>query len=80
MTQCWLHCKVINGMFSDESVIEVSVGKILRSFVVPRNTLSQQPPNRVKVDVLPGAGVRWAVLPTDYRESIPVEDHHLEPA
>lgn len=79
MTSAWLNCKVLPGMFSDESVIQVSVGNLSRSFIVPKSALEPSgSPDRIRVDVFSSSDTRWAILPTDYRDSIPVGEGDLE--
>ncbi|MEX0728950.1 MAG: hypothetical protein WEB58_21260 [Planctomycetaceae bacterium] len=83
--ESWLKCKVFKGMFSDEYAVELqnSRGESFSVFV-PREDVLGDPEHRddgrLKVKVFRDGGATWAVLPTNYRDTIPVLETELCPA
>lgn len=79
MTQQWLKCSVSEGMFSNERVISVDVrgGGIQDEFVPADTVEGQGEDGLVKVNVFIRDDGRWAVLPTCYSETIPIERRQL---
>ena len=78
----WLKCHVLKGMFSDERTIIVRRkpnGTV--EFFVPQSAVrGEGDAGRVEVTIIEREGAKWAVLPTPYKESIPVEEDELIPA
>ena len=75
-----LKCRVLKGMFSSERAVVVSLpnGRKSSAFVPSsevRGDLNCD--GDVCVDVFRDGGVVWAVLPTDYRETVPVQENDL---
>lgn len=75
MATRWLKCRILKGMFSDERAVVVKRldGKATSAFVPVnsvRGGIDQE--GQVEVDVFADRGATWAVLPTEYRESFPV--------
>jgi len=82
MRRSWLKCQVLKGMFSDERTVIVrrkDNGTI--EFIVSETFVNDTDPDagKVEVTVIERGGQKWAVLPTSYRESIPVDDSELVP-
>lgn len=68
----WIECRVSPGMFSDERAVELCE----RSFFVEKKSIRhEQNDGRAEVEVLivERAGKRWAVLPTNFRETVLLE-------
>lgn len=70
-----LKCQVLKGMFSDERAVVVDLNNGDKSSVfVPaaevRGDIGAR--GEVNVDVFEDDGAFWAVLPTEYRETVPV--------
>jgi hypothetical protein len=67
-------------MFSDESVIEVNRrrgGSVV--VVVPSNTVVHRNGGSfVRAEVVDCDNGKWAILPTEYREFVAVEDGAIE--
>ena len=78
----WLKCRVSKGMFSNERTISVRrKGNGIQEFFVPQSAVDTEgDAGRVKVLVIERLDVKWAVLPTPYRESIPVDEDDVIPA
>lgn len=74
-----LRCdSVRDGLFTNESVItveELGNGKV--EFTVPSDLVAN---SYVTVRVFERSGNPWAVIPSEYHESIPVDRRLLEPA
>jgi hypothetical protein len=80
MGRQWLKCRILKGMFSDERVVVVQRfdGKATSAFVPissVRGSVEQE--GQVEVDVFADRGGTWAVLPTEYRETLPVNVRDL---
>lgn len=82
MSQRLLKCRVSGGMFSNERVIIVRrKGNGSVEFFVPQESVQGEGEDgRVRVEVLVRPDSTWAVLPTTYRDSIPVDDEELVPS
>lgn len=78
----WLKCHVSKGMFSNERAIVVRrKGNGTLEFFVPQVAVrGEGEGGRVEVSVIDRQGAKWAVLPTPYKESIPVDEEELVPA
>jgi len=75
-----LKCRVLKGMFSSERAVVVSLpnGKTSSAFVPSsevRGDLNSD--GDVCVDVFRDRGAVWAGLPTEYRETVPVQENDL---
>jgi len=84
MSERWLRCNIVKGMFSDEWAIVYRFkqqGKEA-SFFVPKDQVvgAVDSEGKVKVRVFRQGDTSWAVLPTEYQESIPVDEADLIPA
>jgi len=66
-------------MFSDERTIVVQTsGNGELEFFVPEETVRKEgSEGEVRVTILEHAGAKWAVLPTDYLDALPVEEDRL---
>ena len=66
----WIECRVSPGMFSDERI----VGFGDRSFFVEEKSVRNEKDGRgeVEVKIVEFNGKKWAVLPTNYSDSIPL--------
>ena len=82
MAQSWLKCRVSNGMFSNERMIIVHrKGNGSVEFFVPQESVEGEGEDaRVQVEVLDRKDSKWAVLPTPYRDSIPINEEELVPS
>lgn len=81
MTQQWLKCSVSKGMFSNERVIIFNIkgNGSLEEFVPADKVEGQGKNGRVKVRVITRDDGQWAVLPTPYGKTVPVEPAQLAP-
>ena len=75
-----LKCRILKGMFSDERAVVVHRvdGKTTSAFVPMssvRGNIDQE--GQVEVEVFADHGTTWAVLPTEYRETLPVNVRDL---
>jgi hypothetical protein len=80
MRKYWLNCQVLKGMFSDERTVVVRrKGNGTIEFIVSETFVNDTDPKggKVQVTVIERGGTKWAVLPTSYSESIPVDDSEL---
>lgn len=81
MSEQWLKCSVSRGMFSDERAVEInSRNGRLSVFVHQRFVHETGSIGKLRVGVFESEGIRWAVLPTETRPSIPVEDSEFAAA
>lgn len=66
--QKWITCKVFDGMFSDELVVELGD----RSFFVERSSVRNRENDRgeIRVTIVEADGRKWAVVPTRTSESV----------
>ena len=66
----WLECRVYPGMFSDERI----VGFGDRSFFVEEKSVRNEKDGHgeVEVRIFEMNGEEWAVIPTNYSDSIPL--------
>lgn len=67
----WIACGVSPGMFSDEREVEVND----RSFFVHEKSVrnvTDDGRGEVEVTIVERDGQKWAVLPTNTRETVPV--------
>ena len=75
-----LKCHVLKGMFSNERAVVVLLvnGKKSSAFVPASEVRGEvDRDGDVNVDVFRERGSVWAVLPTEYREAVPVNEHDL---
>jgi len=80
MTEQWLRCHILQGMFSDERTIVVysKSGERIAEFVPKDKVVGEiNEDGKLRVKVFQNNGTTWAVLPTDYSESIPVRNEDL---
>jgi hypothetical protein len=80
MDSQWLKCRVLKGMFSDERAIvfTMSNGGKYSEFVpssAVRGEIDQD--GLVRVNVFKDGKTLWAVLPTEYSDSVPVKSSQL---
>ena len=77
MNESWLKCRLHDGMFSDEVVIELSSG---RSYFVNLDRIKRNDGERgiVRVRTLESGGATWAIMPTEDVDVIQVESGDLE--
>lgn len=86
MNERWLKCRVYKGVFSDELVVSVSPKRThRRSYFVPKDQVQGNAPaegeeGKLRVKVFQRDDTTWAVLPTEYQETIAVRDEDLLPA
>ena len=70
-----LKCEILKGMFSDERAVVVNLSNGDKSSMfVPASEVCGDIGARgeVNVDVFEDDGALWAVLPTEYRETVPI--------
>jgi hypothetical protein len=83
MTQSWLKCKIVKGMFSDELtvVIRAHDGETISAFV-PKDRVDgkEEAAGRVKVHVFESTGQKFAVLPNENQTVISVDESELAAA
>ena len=74
-----LKCHVLKGMFSSERAVVFLVNGKKSSAFVPASEVRGEVDRDgdVNVDVFRDRGSVWAVLPTEYRETVPVNEHDL---
>jgi hypothetical protein len=75
MKDHWLKCRVLKGMFSDEGAVVFKLSDEASFFAfVPytkvRGEIDRE--GEVKVDVFEEGNTTWAILPTEYRDTVPV--------
>jgi hypothetical protein len=78
--EVFLRCTIKEGMFSDEVVVEVRRKKGgSQTFVVDKTAVNVDAEGcgRVRASVVRRNDTTWAVLPTEYRETIPAMDEDL---
>ncbi len=64
MSSAWLKCVARPGIFSDESIVEVTTWNgTERAYTVPKTQVAH---DRVRVRVTKHEGTLWARLPTDH--------------
>ena len=79
MSEQWLRCHLLKGMFSDEVAIKLTSGGKDFSVFVPREFVRGQVDQigEVKVMVFHQGGARWAVLPTAQRAIVQINEADL---
>jgi hypothetical protein len=81
MAQQWLKCRVSEGMFSNERVI-VFRGKGNDSIeeFVPADMVEvrEGQEGRVRVFIVTRDDGPWAILPTPYSKTVPIDKEQLE--
>lgn len=80
VTNRWLICRLEKGMFSDEMAVTYpAVGNALVSVFVPATEVrgQQGETGKVRVQVTHRGNTTVAILPTDYQESVAVQDTDL---
>jgi hypothetical protein len=82
MSERWLRCAVLKGMFSDELAIVYSGNGKEVSFFVPRDQVIGEvnSEGKLKVRVFRQDHTPWAVVPDEYQTAIPVAEADLLPA
>ena len=77
MTQGWLKCRFLKGMFSDEiTMVYPPESATASSFFVPKEKI-READGAVSVRVFHQGGAAWAVLPAENRPIIPVNEEDL---
>lgn len=78
MSEKWLRCGVLQGMFSDEMVVVIKTlsGEEV-SFFVPKQQVEA---GRVMVRTFKQGTRAWAVIPNDSQSIIPVDESELAAA
>ena len=80
MTQSWLKCRIVKGMFSDELtvVIRSQDGEAISAFV-PKDRVEGkvEAAGRVKVRVFESTGQKFAVLPNENQTVISIDESEL---
>ena len=80
MFETWLKCNVFQGIFSDEIGVQVlpKQGE-MSAFIVSRDSVQGNfnQAGKVRVKVYREGNTSWAVLPTENRTIIPVNDADL---
>ena len=66
----WLKCRVYPGMFSNERIVEIGE----RDFFVEEKSVRNEKDGHgeVEVRIFEMNGKKWAALPTNYSDSIPL--------
>ena len=80
MSERWLKCFIMKGMFSDERAIRlVSKSDSPLSFFVPKSMVrgALDKEGEVKVLVFKREGDTLAILPTDNRSVVPILEENL---
>ncbi len=80
MTQGWLKCHILKGMFSDERVVVFHrINGERYSEFVPANKVRGEigTDGQVEVAVYCDDGTSFAQLPTEYRELVAVQEGDL---
>lgn len=80
MTQQWLNCSIVKGMFSDELAVTYKpLSGSETSVFVPKRLVETGPNNvgRVMVEVFKSGTQTWAVLPNESREEVLVGDNDI---
>ena len=76
----WLRCQVDRGMFSDEMAVTYPThGTAITSVFVPSSDVLGMPGGLGKVRVLvrKSGNILVAILPTEYRDAVPVAEVDL---
>lgn len=75
----WLKCAVREGIFSRESTVSISRGPSGEaSFIVPRSEVKGiGSTGRVRVRLLDRRDGKWAVVPSEYRDVVPVQEEDV---
>jgi hypothetical protein len=77
MFEAWLKCAVSKGMFSDELAVQCQpLGGAPRSFFVPKSKVADvaNAEGRLHVRIFKKDQTVWAVLPTENKAIIPVDE------
>lgn len=80
MSEKWLKCSILKGMFRDELAIRCKkVSGSSFSVFVPKDRVNGNidQEGTVKVQVFHDGGAAWAVLPSGDRATIPVSESDL---
>ena len=82
MSERWLRCTVLKGMFSDERAVLYSKNGSEFSFFVPTDRVlgDVDREGKVRVRVFSDDGGWWAVMPNENQTIIPVSEADLTPA
>jgi len=77
MTDSWLRCKILKGMFSDEStMVYPPESATASSFFVPKDKVRERD-GTVRVRVFHEGETVWAVLPAESQPIIAVNEEDL---
>lgn len=66
----WIRCGAYPGMFSNEAVVEIEGHYYYVERDAVRNVVGERGELRVTIILVDGR--EWAVLPTNYRDSVPL--------
>ncbi len=80
MMEAWLKCFVAKGMFSDELAVKYQPPRgDARSFFVPRAKVEgkEDGEGKLRVFVFKKDDISWAVLPTENKTIIPIDESDL---
>jgi hypothetical protein len=79
MVEAWLKCVVFKGMFSDELAVKYQPRRgDPSSFFVPREKVQgEEGEGKLRVTVFKKDDVSWAILPTENRTIIPIDEADL---
>jgi len=80
MFEQWLRCNIFKGVFSDEVTVQIQPKEGKPSaFIVSRDQVvgEYDRAGQVRVRVYQEGSTSWAVLPTDNRTIIPVDESEL---
>jgi hypothetical protein len=79
MWEAWLKCVVFKGMFSDELAVKYQPRNgDPRSFFVPKAKVKgTEGEGQLQVTVFKKDDVSWAILPTENRTIIPIDEADL---
>ncbi|MBC8372284.1 MAG: hypothetical protein ISS78_07765 [Phycisphaerae bacterium] len=80
MTDQWLKCKILKGMFSDEStMVYPAESATASSFFVPKEKV-RETDGAVHVRVFREGGTMWAIVPAESQPVIQVNEKDLTPS
>lgn len=79
MVEHWLACEIRPGMFSDERLViyRPPTGEPVHLLVPSRDVEGDEQQGRVRVQVFRRDNIPWAVIPSEYSESTPVNEADL---
>lgn len=79
MSEGWLKCKILKGMFSDEkAMVYPAESATSSSFFVPKDKV-REGDGTVHVRVFHEGNTVWAVVPAESQPVIPIDEKDLTP-